>query len=290
MKPLTNCVDTYILKIDIDNLYKISSDYFFNNENMLSENAKDQITEIASKYTIKSVNDLLMSFSINIEIKNILEAQQSFSIENISNVPDLDKLYLFYKIYVFHKHQLKIMNINIHISTYHKSYSEINKFTTCLLFLAKHCNKGKTVDIEKIENYIPENKKSFFKGVRKSILYSVLKIKTYDTYRCHPDSKNRIIYPSELDSKKYELRDKKVVLNCPICGGKHEITTKTINTSITFKKSKVSLNCNHDSSSYIKELPFSINLEKYTYGLNLSKEKAQIFFINNLKRLSDETQ
>ena len=291
MKRLINSIDIHVLKIDVESLYKLSSDYFYNDDYM-SKSEKDQISKLALKSTQKTIHNLLMKLCINIEIYNISEAQQSLRIENIANVYDLDKLYLFNQIYVYHKHILKIKNINILVNVYYKSHTEISKFTECLLFISHYCGKKKTVDIEKIENFIPKNKNLFFKGVRKSIINTTFGIKVYDDYRCHPQHSKRIIHISELESHRYKLKNKKITINCPICNCKHEISSTTIDRLITLKRTIVSLNCNHITSSlHIKEGPFSIDIDKFTYGTkNFSKEKAQIFFINNFKRLTNATQ
>lgn len=274
-----------LLSLDLEKVDEIKS---------LSVQQKNRFKIISTKIKPELVDIIISNLHLHIYVKHIKSALEDLSIENIIAV---DKIFILYilKLYFIQNPKINDKDVTVIYSSNKKEYFIKSSFDFILNVVA-YCKTGITLDQERIESIIPEQHRlSLFKGYRKSVLSTLLGVKSNNYYVAHPDSKYRIVYISELKSTRYQLSNGKYLnLPCPICKQSHRIDEKTVSKVLVVKNNILTFNCQHIAKDALETVvlqnPYTYSFLKHfseTEMKKLTVKEKQILFINNYKRITN---
>jgi len=261
-------------KINTNELYELLQ-YFFENVYCLDNNFKKQCNSMIEKLLYQTKKKIINNHAITFGLKKQLDALNKIKKQNILGIQNIKVAYIYYK--CLQDIISENTTVTILKTTYSKELFEYEEFfdaITCL-FMYSSSPTSKSISVDKIDGIV--SNKKIAKNVRNNNVTTILTGRKDDKYfRPHKDTKTDIV-PIESLGQYLDIGDKHTYIECPICGYDIKIDAYTIKNKIVYNKKRknVQILCNHENTSYIKEMPYTF---EYTHE---DVKSIPMFFLNN---------
>jgi len=220
---------------------------------------------------------------IEIYVTDVKKAEIELFPHMIKNVSNFWVAYFFYEIVRDDINLFANKMIQVRLIEYTKNIYEAKEFINALLNSVVHLGKGISLDLNSIESILSEDDlKVYAKGAKESVINTLTKKSVSNTFRIHPDYKERIVGIQEL-GRYLDLGGRHRSLDCPVCGEKYMIDKQNINNVIHFQDNKFIFNCLHTKTEIVKDIDkkrFVCDLSEYLNN-TINKYHKQMFVLNN---------
>jgi len=275
------------LKIPVFDLMSIVLDKLdIHFENDKSRNYKI-IDKFLEKSTINFRRDFLKSSVIVLHVSDVDKSEIELHSSQVKQICDPWLVYLFCKIVakdkmeILKKESSEPLYAHVCLLTYSKKGYEAKEFMSTLLTSFSSVDKGKQINIDRIESLLSKSdKKEYVKGVQESVTATLLGRGEDKALRIPKEAQNGIVAFSEL-GKALNIKDKRKKTQCPICKEKYMIDQSNLTKILFFKGETFIYKCDHKKSlEHIGGDPFEKDLSSYLPMSATNKEKSMFVLIN----------
>lgn len=276
-----------IEEIRIEELVEILNKYIYNNKDKFNKTFKEQCNNMITRLKIDSKEQFIKNYLLTFYLKSFKFISNKLKINSIVKIKNEKLVYIYSKCLneIYERDTDNKDYINILKSNYNKENFELEELLNVIstMFFYTTNENSKSFSINKIDKILTNNK--IAKNVTNSITSVLTKRKDDNYFRKHKDTNKRIVTIKELN-KYLNISDKYSNIECPKCGKIIKITKENINKVIVFNKKdkKVKIICNHEQTLYLKEMPYSFDLNQYLEN-NTKVENVSMFVINNFDLL-----
>lgn len=244
------------------------------------------VKDAARKMSMKMKKDFIQNMCIDLYVSDIKNAETELESHLIKKVSNIWLVYLFREI-IRADFKLGDEKVRVQFFEYTKKGYETKEFLNTLMNSVTHLERGVTLNLDSIENILTaSDKKEYAKGAKKSVINTLTGVSKSNSFRPHPQAKDRIVAIEDL-GKYLKLEDKHKRVQCPVCSEEYDIDKENIDDLVKVKDNVFVFHCLHIRTGNTEDLEkdsFRKDLSSYLKGKH-SKRDKQMFVLNNFQRI-----